>query len=90
VKQVGRYCTDLYGRKSNTTGTTITPAQQRTTSGDAAYYNNTWPQTQLVNGNYLHDNGYNGEGKLIAVLDAGFAETNTHPWLIVYGHPAEL
>ena len=80
VKQVGRYCTDLYGRKSNTTGTTITPAQQRTTSGDAAYYNNTWPQTQLVNGNYLHDNGYNGEGKLIAVLDAGFAETNTHPW----------
>ena len=32
----------------------------------------------MVNGNYLHDNGFNGEGKLIAVLDAGFVGINTN------------
>jgi serine protease AprX len=33
----------------------------------------------MVNGNYLHDKGFSGTGKLIAVLDAGFLGTDTHP-----------
>ncbi len=49
----------------------------RTTSG-SGYYSQTWNQTTMVNGDYLHDIGFKGAGKLIAVLDAGFAGTNTH------------
>jgi serine protease AprX len=51
-------------------------AQMKTT-GTAAYYGATFGQTQLVNGDYLHDRDYRGEGKLIAVLDNGFAGVNT-------------
>ena len=80
IKEVGSYCTDLYDKVNHITTVTPAPAIQRSTSSDGAYYNYTWGQTQLVNGNYLHDQGYNGAGKLIAVLDAGFIGTNTHPW----------
>jgi len=79
VKQVGSYCTNLYSKVVHRDSSTANAAQ-RATSGDGIYYGNTWTQTELVNGNYLHDNGYNGAGKLIAVLDAGFYGTNTHPW----------
>ncbi len=51
--------------------------QAKTTSG-AAYYGLTWPQTSIVNGNYLHDLGYKGQGKIIAVVDGGYIATNTH------------
>lgn len=54
------------------------PIVQARTTGDPLYYGNTWPQTDLVRGDFLHDNGWRGEGKLIAVLDAGFRETDTH------------
>ena len=79
VKQVGSYCANLYSKVVHR-DTATAQAPQRTSSGDGIYYGNTWTQTELVNGNYLHDNGYNGAGKLIAVLDAGFYGTNTHPW----------
>lgn len=42
-------------------------------------YGNTWTQTAMVRGNALHDDGYTGNGKLIAVLDAGFIDVDTHP-----------
>jgi len=45
----------------------------------SAEYGNTWIQTALVNGNKLHDDNYTGNGKLIAVIDAGFIDVNTHP-----------
>lgn len=45
----------------------------------SAEYGNTWPQTAMVRGNELHDDGYTGNGKLIAVLDAGFTDVDTHP-----------
>jgi serine protease AprX len=48
------------------------------TTSDAAYYGNTWPQTALVNGNYLHDLGFKGNGMMIAVMDQGFIATNYH------------
>jgi len=47
-------------------------------TGLPSYYNATWDQTHLINGDCLHDQGYKGQGKLIAVLDQGFTETNTH------------
>ena len=51
------------------------------TSGSAAYYGAAWDQTQLVKGDYLHDLGHKGTGKLIAVLDAGFFGADTHTGL---------
>lgn len=51
----------------------------RKTTGSPAYYGNTWQQTALVHGDAVHDAGYTGSGKLIAVLDAGFIDADTHP-----------
>lgn len=50
----------------------------RTTAGEAGYYRNTWEQTAIVNGHYLHNLGYKGSGKIIAVVDAGYIGVNTH------------
>jgi hypothetical protein len=52
---------------------------QAKTSGSAAYYGVTYSETAMLKGDCLHDLGYKGEGKLIAVLDAGFTGTDTHP-----------
>ena len=48
-------------------------------TADATYYGNTWYQTSLVHGDFLHGQGFDGSGKLIAVLDAGFQSVDTHP-----------
>jgi hypothetical protein len=45
----------------------------------SSYYGNTWLQTTMLNGNTLHEHTHNGSGKLIAVIDAGFTGTDTHP-----------
>lgn len=50
----------------------------RLTSG-VGYYGDAYDQIKLANGDYLHDSGYRGAGKLIAVLDEGFYLTNTLP-----------
>jgi len=78
ITLVGYYATNLH-RSSNTTGAHSNASASKPTSADATFYGNTWPETQLVNGNYLHDNGYKGQGMMIAVLDAGFIGTDTHP-----------
>jgi serine protease AprX len=49
------------------------------TTGTAAYYGDAFEQIRLANGDYLHDRGYRGKGKLIAVLDEGFNLVNTLP-----------
>ena len=36
-------------------------------------------QIKMLNGHYLHNKGYSGEGMTIAVLDAGFYHVNTLP-----------
>lgn len=41
--------------------------------GDAA------TQIEMLNGQFLHDFGYRGEGMQIAIIDAGFSFANTHP-----------
>ncbi len=79
TKLVGVYATFLHHKASNTTGSavpTFKPAKKTTT--DASYYGWTWDQTQIVNGNYLHNNGFKGTGKLIAVIDAGFTGADLH------------
>ena len=52
---------------------------QAKTTGSAAYYGNTWDQTNLVHGDALHDAGYRGNGMLIAVIDERFTGSDTHP-----------
>jgi serine protease AprX len=47
------------------------------TTGGVGYYGDAYDQISLANGQYLHDKGYRGAGKTIAVLDAGFNTTNT-------------
>lgn len=71
VKVVGYYSGTLHkdGHKNAT--------HAKTTSG-ASYYNQTWLQTTVVNGNYLHDIGHKGAGKIIAVVDGGFSNADTH------------
>jgi serine protease AprX len=59
-------------------GKEIPPVQKKTT-GSAIYYGDAWQQTSLVRGDYLHDIGRKGEGKLIAVLDEGFEGVDTGP-----------
>ncbi len=47
--------------------------------GSSAYYGAAYTQTKMVNGDYLHDMGYKGEGMLIAVLDEAFTGTDNGP-----------
>ena len=35
----------------------------------------------MMEGGYLHQNGFTGAGKLIAVLDGGFHQTDVVPFL---------
>lgn len=39
-------------------------------------YGNTKAQIEQLNGDFLHDNGYRGQGMLIAVLDGGFSDVD--------------
>ena len=77
-KLVGFYSGFLHKAGNTATVTTDATTEQRTTSLDATYYGTTWAQTSIVNGQYLHNKGYDGAGMLIAVLDAGFTGADTH------------
>jgi hypothetical protein len=48
-------------------------------AANAINYGNTLPQVHLHNGEYLHNQGYTGEGITIAILDAGFFGYKTNP-----------
>jgi serine protease AprX len=43
---------------------------------DSAFYGGAWTQIQQLNGHKLHEMGYTGSGMTIAVLDAGFTNTD--------------
>lgn len=86
IKYIAFYATGLHnkpapGQNPNKKFTleqaTAGPSAKGT--GQPSFYNLTWNQTSMVNGDCMHDQGYKGQGKLIAVLDEGFSETNTHP-----------
>jgi len=48
---------------------------------DSSEYGLSFTQVHMVNADYLHDQGYRGEGIEIAVLDAGFLNANIIPAL---------
>lgn len=75
VEYVGYFSSGLY---KQTSGNDTTGKMAKTT-GSSAYYGTAYDQTKLVNGDYLHDRGYKGKGKLIVVMDEGFAGVNTGP-----------
>lgn len=75
VEYVGYFGAGLYKR---TSGEDSTGSMGKTT-GSSAYYGSTYDQTKLVNGDYLHDRGYKGKGKLIVVMDEGFSGVDTGP-----------
>ena len=80
IDYLGYFATALHQVKPGSSASSATPAQTAMRgTGTAAYYGNTWTQTSMVNGDYLHDQGYTGQGQLIAVLDLGFNGANTHP-----------
>jgi serine protease AprX len=45
-------------------------------AGDSYDYGEAFNQIHMLNGEVLHDMGYDGAGKIIAVLDAGFLNAN--------------
>jgi serine protease AprX len=54
----------------------LTEAQTDTT---LLLYGQATKQTGMVNGHILHNQGYQGQGMIIAVLDAGFRNVNINP-----------
>lgn len=49
---------------------------QKPTGFDQNFYGAAWSQIHLCHGEYLHEQGFMGEGKLIAVIDVGFTGIN--------------
>ncbi len=45
---------------------------------DSSYYGNSVFQVGLMNGQFLHNHGYNGHGMVIAVLDGGFFKADIY------------
>lgn len=74
VKQVAYYSTGLH-EKPGAPDTTTTG--DKPTDFDENFYGQAWSQIHLCHGEYLHQQGYMGEGKLIAVIDVGFSGVNT-------------
>ncbi len=66
--------TDVFRRASSTTNkfSRISGPEKPQTMLDSYNYGQAYNQIHLMNGEYLHSEGARGEGKLIAVLDAGF------------------
>ncbi|XZF16481.1 S8 family peptidase [Chitinophagaceae bacterium MMS25-I14] len=48
------------------------------TTGTPGTYGSAYTQTTMVDGDYLHDHGLRGSGKLIAVIDEGFQGVDVH------------
>ena len=76
IQYIAYYINGLHLVAADNDGKTETSFQQKTTA-DPGYYNNTWNQTSLVHGECLHDLGFKGNGKIIAVLDDGFNYVNS-------------
>lgn len=57
----------------------VTEFQSEKEKIDSTTYGYAKNQILMLNGNYLHEKGYQGEGKIIAVIDAGFLMSDTIP-----------
>lgn len=58
-----------------------TNATQQKFGMDAFNYGVSLSQIQMLGADAMHDQGYNGKGMLVAILDAGFLNSNTNPAL---------
>lgn len=58
-----------------------TNATQQKFGMDAFNYGASLSQIQMLGADAMHDQGYNGKGMLVAILDAGFLNSNTNPAL---------
>ena len=56
--------------------TKLAESQQRAMYG---YYGGGQTQITQLRGDVLHDNGFQGEGMIVAILDGGFRGADTHP-----------
>ena len=79
VKHIAYFPTGLHGKPSGNNPKFSGENAVAKTTGDAAFYGGTYGQTKVVNGDHLHDHGYKGKGKLIAVIDEGFRHVDTNP-----------
>lgn len=79
IEYIAYYAGGLHkpSRTTDTTGGGTIPPMK--TTGSSLYYGASFQQTELVRGDYLHDIGRKGEGKLIAVIDEGFSDVDTAP-----------
>ena len=77
-KLVGYYTGTLHKDHRSVYQPVSYSTQHKPTTNGSVYYGETWNQTTMVNGNYLHDLGYKGSGKIIAVVDAGYAYCDSH------------
>lgn len=83
TKYIGYYPTGLHnkpsgnGKFNNEQTSSFTPPAK--TTGSQTYYGGSYTQTSVVNGDWLHDHGYTGKGKLIAVFDEGFRYVDNNP-----------
>jgi serine protease AprX len=78
IQYVGYYPTGLHNKPGNGENG-IGPEPVKKTTGTPAYYGPAWDQTNMVHGDCLHDKGFMGQGKIIAVLDDGFLYVNSNP-----------
>jgi serine protease AprX len=77
IKKVAYYANGLHEKP----GVGEEPVSgNKPTDFDANYYGGAWNQIHLCNGEYLHQQGKMGQGKLIAVIDVGFTGVNTAPY----------
>lgn len=76
AEYVGYFGAGLYKQGSGKEDSTGKMAKA---TGSSAYYGAAYDQTKLVNGDYLHDRGYKGKGKLIVVMDEGFNGVDIGP-----------
>lgn len=67
----------LTTEKFKETSSPININTQAKQEGDVLNYGSSLNQVHIHNGEYLHNKGYKGEGKIIAVLDGGFFQYKT-------------
>lgn len=80
IELVGYFLQGLHQRQRIPADETFTGngGHAKTAAGQS-YYGAAWNQLNMVKGQCLHDRGLYGSGKLIAVLDDGFAYVNSGP-----------
>lgn len=82
IEYIAYYGTGLHNKPSGDENPKFGEEQRSIvfkTTGTQAYYGATFNQTKILNGDYLHDLNYKGQGMLIAVLDEGFRDVDAAP-----------